>query len=69
LVQDSKKTKNADRSPYATENDRRMNLKGLARILRNLGRSSACLKISDFIEKVKLFSVLAENMNMITSLF
>jgi len=40
-----RKTENADRSPYAamTENDRRMNLKGLFRILRNFGRDSACL--------------------------
>jgi len=51
-----------------------MKLKGLSRILRNPGVAlpaclPACLKISDFIEKVKLFSVMAENMNMITSLF
>jgi len=37
------KTKNAGRSPYAAENDRRMNLKGLCLILRNFGRDSACL--------------------------
>jgi len=41
---DFKKTKNADRSPYATENDRRMKLKGLSRILRNPGVAlPACL--------------------------
>jgi len=39
----AEKTKNADRSPYATENDRHKNLKGLCLILRNFGRGSACL--------------------------
>jgi len=40
-----RKTKNAARSPYAimAENDRHKKLKGLSRILRNFGRSSACL--------------------------
>jgi len=45
MVQDGKKQKNADRSPYAkmAESDRRMKLKGLCLILRNFGRGSACL--------------------------
>jgi len=43
VVRTVEKHKNAARSPYATENDRRMNLKGISRILRNFGRGSACL--------------------------
>jgi len=46
-----------------------MKLKGLSRILKNPGAALlACLKISDFIEKVKLFPMLPEDFFIVISL-